>query len=99
MRSPWVVVHIALSVPIVAGNLLFWWRVVRGDAPFRERMARAFGVQIGTGSRGHWSVHGDVPFFKKLGIEMLQFAYYMGAFVVWSVAIVLAILGLNAIPQ
>jgi hypothetical protein len=99
MTSPWLPLHLALSLPIAAGNLFFWWRVVRGDPRFRERMARAFGVEIDMGSRGHWSVRGDVPLLRRLGIEMLQLAYYMGAFVVWAVGMVLAVLLMRVIPS
>jgi hypothetical protein len=80
-------------------NILFWMRVVtRWAEQFRRRCERRYGVVITIGFRGAWNVTGGGPWYRSLGIELLQLAYFMGAFVVWIIGMlcVVAVMSLLA---
>lgn len=78
-----------LGLSLAAGNLYSWhWTVRRGDDRFREYVERAFDVTIGKGHRGHWRVSSGRSRLGDVGIELLQLAYYMAAFLVWGAALI-----------
>jgi hypothetical protein len=86
-----------LSVAAMGLNIGFWWLVVtRWNERFRRRCERRYGVVITIGGRGHWNVVGGGPWYRRLGIEMLHLAYFMGAFVVWAL-LLLGVIGLMAL--
>jgi hypothetical protein len=93
MIEPLIVVQTALGIVLAAGNLVFWWLVVRRwQDRFRRNCERRFRVAIGLTSRGHWNVTGDGSRLRLFAIEWLQLAYFMAAFVVWGIALVLGVL-------
>jgi hypothetical protein len=87
-----------LGLALAGGNVWFWWWVVRtGDARFRVRVERRYGVTIGRSFRGHWQItSGQSSALKRFAIELLQLAYFMGAFVVWGLLLGLGV-GLMAL--
>lgn len=89
-----------LGLALAAGNAWFWWWVVtRGDVRFQAWVERRYGVTIARGMRGHWQItSGQRSAFRRVAIELLQLAYFMGAFVVWGVLLGLGV-GLMALVQ
>lgn len=78
-----------LSVAAMGLNIGFWWLVMkRWSERWRRRCEHRYGVVITIGARGHWTVAGGGPWYRRLGIEMLQLAFFMGAFVVWALLMV-----------
>lgn len=80
-------------------NIVFWSRVMtRWSEQFRRRCERRYGVVITIGARGHWQVTSGGPWYRRLGIELLQLAYFMGAFVVWTIGMlcIIAVMALLA---
>jgi hypothetical protein len=81
-----------LGLAIAAGNLYYWHLVVRRwEDPFRAWVERRYGVVVTRGGRGHWSVSGSGSRLRDLAIELLQLVYFMGAFVAWSVGMLLCV--------
>ena len=80
----------AIGIAFAVGNIAYWKLVMtRGHERFRRYCERRYGVAIGTGHKGHWQVGGDGgPWYRRLGIELLQLGYFMGAFVAWAVGLV-----------
>ena len=88
-----IIIQTILGIAAMALNVLYWWRVVgRWEARFRRRCERRYGVVIKLAGRGSWDVEGDRPWHQRLGIELLQLAYFMGALLVWIAAVVLVII-------
>ena len=82
-----------VGVGCAALNLAYWYVVVtRGERRFRAWVERHYRVSIGHGHRGHWRVSGEGSKLRLLGIELLQLAYFMGAFVVWSLSMLFIVL-------
>jgi hypothetical protein len=50
-----------------------------------------FDVVITTGTRGTWRASGSGSKLRLIGIENLQLAYFMAAFLVWSVLVVISV--------
>lgn len=72
--------------------MVFWWLVVRRwHDRFRLRCERRYGVTIGLGARGHWQVSGEISRLRRFAIEWLQLVYFMGAFAVWGISILLGV--------
>ncbi len=87
------IVQTVIGLGFAALNIVYWWLVVgRGSERFRRRCERRYGVVIELGGKGHWRVSGGGPWYRRLGIELLQLAYFMGAFVVWAAGLLLVIL-------
>ena len=60
---------------------------------WRARVERKYDVKIESAGRGMWRVVSDHHgWFARLGIEMLQLAYFMGAMVLWAGLIIGALL-------
>jgi hypothetical protein len=90
--TPAFIVQAVLGVGLAAANMVFWWFVVRRwHDRFRRRCERRYGVTIGWTARGHWRVSGDVSRLRRFAIEWLQLVYFMAAFAVWGVAMLLGI--------
>lgn len=100
MASSQVVVTWILGLALAAGNMWFWWWVVRtGDARFCAYVERRLGVTIARGMRGHWQItSGPRSVLKRFGIELLQLAYFLGAILVWAILIGLGV-GLMVLVQ
>jgi len=84
----------SLGVGVALLNLVYWWIVVRrGQERFRVWCERRFDVTITLSYRGHWHATDAGPSRRRrYGIEWLHLAYFMGAFVVWGVAMTVAFL-------
>jgi hypothetical protein len=90
--TPVFVAQAIIGVALAAANFWFWWLVVkRWHDRFRARCERKYGVTITMGSRGHWQVSGPQSWIKRFAIEWLQLAYFMGAFVVWAIGLLLGV--------
>lgn len=87
----------SLGVALAVLNLGYWWLVVgRGQRGFHGWCERRFDVTITSSFRGHWRVTGgSSSWLRRFAIEWLQLVYFMGAFVVWAVAIVAAVVTLS----
>lgn len=80
-------------------NIAFWMIVVtRGQQRFQRIVERKFDVVIEVGHKGHWRVSGDGSWLRRLAIEFLQLGYFLIAFVVWAVALLLVV-GLFSLVQ
>ena len=100
MATPAMIVMMILGLSLAGCSLYFWFRVVRGEDRFRERVERRYGVQIIRGMRGHWRITTrERPALARLGIEMLQLAYYMGAMLVWGLGIGVGVLLLSLVQR
>jgi hypothetical protein len=93
-----VILQSILGLAAMALNIGYWWLVVsRWEGRFRRWCERRYEVSIKLAGRGGWQVVGARPWYQRLGIELLQLAYFMGAFLVWGVAIVLVIVVMAAL--
>lgn len=83
-----------LGLAACAGNIAFWFYVMkRGEPQFQKWVEQRFQVHITRGHRGHWKVtSGARSAVQHLLIELLQLAFFMGAFVGWAIAILLVLL-------
>jgi hypothetical protein len=73
-------------------NIAYWILVAtRWQLRFRSFIARRHGVTITTGFRGFWRAQAAGSTSRLLGIELLQLAYFMLAFIVWSGLLSLAL--------
>lgn len=87
-----IIVQGVLGLGVAAMTLVYWWLVVRRwEGRFRSWCERHYGVAITYGMKGHWQVSGGGPWYRRFAIELLQLAYFMGAFVGWAVGMVLAV--------
>lgn len=85
-----LIIQTILGLAAMALNIVYWWHVMsRWEAPFRRWCERRYGVVIKIAGKGSWQVAGARPWHQRLAIELLQLAYFMGAFLVWAVAILL----------
>jgi hypothetical protein len=95
-----LIVQSILGLGAMGLNIAYWWLVVsRWEVRFRRRCERRYGVSIQTAFKGAWKVIGARPWYQRLGIELLQLAYFMGAFLVWGVGVLLVILALWALSE
>lgn len=86
----------SLGVVLAVLNLVYWWRVVgRGQRWFHGWCERRYDVRITMGFRGHWRVTGASSWLRRAAIEWLRLAYFMGAFAVWAVAVIGAVVALS----
>lgn len=100
MATPTMVFQMVLGLAGAGLNLVFWFFVVkRWQERFRLYCERRFDVRITLGSRGHWNVDGKGSWVRRSAIEWLQLAYFMGAFAVWAVAILLLILAIELLEK
>lgn len=91
------VLQSVLGILAAAASMTFWTFVARRwEGRFRERCERRYGVTITYSGRSQWHVIGPGAWYRRLGIELLQLAFFMGAFVVWAVGL-LGVLGLMAL--
>jgi hypothetical protein len=76
---------------IAAGaNIAFWmFVVVRGQQRWQRWVERVFNVVIHVSHKGHWRVSGSVSWLWRLALELLQLAYFLIAFLVWAIALLL----------
>lgn len=89
----------AIVLPFIPLNGAYWWAVVsRWQDRFRERCEQTFGVTIAPGARGHWKVSGG-SWLRNVGIEWLQFLYFVAAMVVWSLATFVVVGGLMLLNE
>jgi len=88
-----IVVQSLLGLGIAVASILFWALVVwRGEGGFRNWVARRFQVTIERGPRGHWKVtSGPGSAGRHFLIELLQLVYFMTAFAVWALGVLLAV--------
>ncbi|MBK9036001.1 MAG: hypothetical protein IPL61_32925 [Myxococcales bacterium] len=85
-----------LGLAIAGANIGCWWYVViPGERRFVAWVERRYQVQIARGMRGHWRVTGPGSKIRLFLIELLQLAYFMGAMVVWSAAMLIAVVALT----
>jgi hypothetical protein len=90
--TPALTIQAALGIALAAANLLFWWFVVRRwQDRFRRRCERRYGVTIELTLRGHWRVSGDGSRVRRFAIEWLQLVYFMAAFALWGIAMLLGV--------
>ncbi len=93
------------SVLFIPLNLWYWWRAMgRWQEAFRRRCERRYGVTFTFGAKGHWRVVEPIAWHKRLGIELLQLAYFFAVFLGWALglgagALVFWILGKLGLPQ
>jgi hypothetical protein len=81
-------------------SIVYWFLVVtRGDPWARVRIAKAFGVSIVTSSHGLWKVAGTPSGLGALGIELLQPAFYLVAFVVWGLLIMASVVASSILER
>jgi hypothetical protein len=74
-----------LNISAAVLSIVYWFLLVtRGDPWARMRAGKAFGVNIVISSHGLWRVLGAPSALGALGIELLQPALYLVAFVVWG---------------
>jgi hypothetical protein len=91
MSAVGTVLSALIGLALAAASLLFWSRVVRSDGWFRTRVERRFDVTI-TMYRGHWRVSSKRhSWLTRLGIELLQLAYFIGAFCAWALGLLLGL--------
>ena len=80
-------------------NIGYWVFVIlfahRGFRPYIERR---FGVTITYGGRGMWDVAGRSR-LQNFGIEFLQLAYFLAAFAIWGIALMLFLLVAGGISR
>lgn len=87
-----IIVQGVLGLGVAAMNLAYWWLVVRRwEGRFRSWCERRYRVAITYGMKGHWQVSGSGPWYRRFAIELLQLAYFMGAFVVWAAGMLLVV--------
>ena len=80
-----------LSLGVAGLSIGYWWlAMTRWMERFRRRCERRYGVVIAM-ERGHWSVTSGGPWYRRLGIEMLQLAYFLGVFAGWAIGMGLGI--------
>lgn len=86
---------------IAAGaNIAFWMFVVgRGQRRFQRHVERTYDVAIELGHKGHWRVTGDESWLRRLAIELLQLGYFLTAFLVWGVSLLLVVGLLSTLAQ
>jgi hypothetical protein len=90
----------ALGLAGAALSLVYWFLVAkRGHERFRLYCERRFDVRITFGSRGHWRVEGKGSWLRRVGIESLELAYFMAAFVVWAAAMSFVLLAIALIEE
>lgn len=89
--------RIVIASVLAVSNLAYWWWVVSSEDRCRQLVEGAYGVRITRGPRGHWVVEGDRPWWARLGLELLQLGYFMGAFVLWAIALVVGLLLLKSV--
>lgn len=81
-----------LSLALAALSIGYWALVVtRGERRFRAWVTHRFDVAITTGARGTWRAWGKGSRIRLLGIEMLQLAYFIAAFLVWSMLLLISV--------
>lgn len=95
----WSILLGALGLVAAVANIAYWMFVVtRGQQRFQRGLERRFNVVIDIGHKGHWRVSGGASALTRLAIELLQLGYFLAAFVVWGVAM-LIVVGLFALAQ
>jgi hypothetical protein len=88
-----------VGLALAAASLLFWSRVMRNDTWFRAGVERRFGVTI-TMYRGHWRViSARHSWLVRLGIELLQLVYFIGAFLVWALCLLVGLGALSLLQR
>jgi len=91
---------IVLNISAALLSMLYWFLVVtRGDPWARMRAAKTFGVTIVVSTRGLWRVSGARSGLGAFGIELLQPAWYLGAFVVWGLLIIAVVVASNLLER
>ena len=89
-----------LAVVIGGANIGFWFFVIRREDRFRRYVERTLGVVItlGRGRRG-WRVDSEGgSWLRNRGIEGLQLGYYLAAYLVWGLFMLL-LYGLGALVE
>lgn len=94
MGTPAYIVMVVLGLGFAVANVAFWWWIARrGDDRARAWASRRYAVTIERGPRGHWRVTADGrSWARRLAIELIQLGVYLGAMVVWALALLVAIL-------
>ena len=81
-----------LGLVAAVANIAFWRFVVtRGQERFQRWIERKYEVVIDIGHKGHWRVSGGGSWLRGLAIEFLQLGYYLTAFLLWAVAMLLVV--------
>ncbi|MFT3694256.1 MAG: hypothetical protein QM831_14010 [Kofleriaceae bacterium] len=65
---------------------------MRGEKRFRAWCERRYNVTITYQGRSGWHVEGEGSWWRRGAISWLQLAWFMGAFVVWGIALLLVVL-------
>jgi hypothetical protein len=82
----------ALGLIAAGANIAFWMVVVvRGQQRWQRGVERMFKVVIHISHKGHWRVSGGGSWLWRLALELLQPAYFLIAFLVWAIAMLLTI--------
>lgn len=78
---------------------LFFLIGPHGEALWRASVAKRFRVEIEIGGRGHWQVVSPAPWYKKLGIELLQLGFFMALFFLWALGALGLVVLLNTLQK
>lgn len=101
--SSWIVQGLLTLLSLTAAGLgiaLWWWALRRGEPRFRDWVALRCRVTIDRTRRGHWSVTApDRSLPERLGIELLQIAFFLGAMLVWCVGMGVAVGALHLVTS
>lgn len=88
-----------LGLGLAAGNIYYWGLVMRGgDDWFRRMVERRYRIGIGK-VRGFWQVSSGNGRLTDLGIELLQLVYFVGAFTVWAIGLLVSVAIVSWIGQ
>jgi hypothetical protein len=91
---------VILAFAVASLNLGYWAFVVtRGERRFRAWVMQRFDVIITTGSRGTWRASGTGSKLRLAAIEILQIAYFLAAFLVWSVLLLISVRVLGLVER
>lgn len=95
-----VLVMSILGIAIAVGNIVLWSRVLKTEERFRLYIERRHDVTIERAARGHWRVSSERhSWLARLAIELWQLAYFMGAFVVWAIGLLLCVGGMSLVHR
>jgi hypothetical protein len=87
MQNLFFWIEIICPLLFCVANLWLWYAAVtKWNSALRLWVAKRFQVEIEDPGRGSWKVVSPIAWYKKLGIECLQLAYFMILFCGWAIA-------------